>query len=69
MDKPYSHKRFWDDPGLISPQCNNCRHRIVHTATCSAFPNRIPVEILLNKFIHTSPYDGDNGILFEEKID
>lgn len=33
---------------------------------CSAFPQEIPREILMNEFDHHKPYPGDNGIQFEE---
>jgi hypothetical protein len=52
-------------------QCNDCKHRDAYlsdlkTTRCDAFPNQdIPKEIRINDFIHTKPYPGDNGILFE----
>lgn len=52
-------------------QCNDCKHRDSYfpdlkNTRCDAFPNQdIPNEIQTNEFIHTKPYPGDNGILFE----
>ncbi len=47
-------------------ECNRCKHHILGTVTCKAFPNRIPDEILAGRS-HTKPFPGDNGIQFEEK--
>lgn len=52
------------DLELIQSQCNTCKHRFDKTK-CNAFPERIPNKILFNKFIHTTAYPGDNGIIFE----
>jgi hypothetical protein len=49
------------------PQCMFCVHLKKGTYTCSAFPVEIPKDILLNNFMHTKPYPGDHGILFEAK--
>lgn len=54
------------------PQCNRCKHERPYYEgmtqfQCSAFPDEIPLEILLNKHDHRLPYPGDNGILFEPK--
>jgi len=52
-------------------QCIECKHYIgrepgpvgyVHN--CKAF-KVIPDDILFGDFIHTKPFPGDNGILFE----
>ena len=32
---------------------------------CAAFPRGIPESIYLSQIKHTSPVDGDNGIVFE----
>lgn len=46
--------------------CDVCRFRISGTTTCSAFPNKIPAEILSGRRKHNKPYSGDHGIRFEE---
>ena len=51
----------------VSPQCNQCRYLEPKTATCSAFPDGIPKEILFNRKDHQNTYPGDYGIRFEEK--
>ncbi|MBD8498867.1 hypothetical protein [Paenibacillus arenosi] len=52
----------------ITVPCVFCKH--LNRAergkmTCAAFPNGIPKDIHELKFIHTSPYPGDNGVLYE----
>ncbi|MBS5988009.1 hypothetical protein [Clostridium sp.] len=49
-------------------QCFFCKHSLPK-GKCDAFPNGIPKEIKENFFIHTKPYEGDNGILFEAEKD
>jgi len=54
------------------PQCTRCKHEHpykegVRKSTCAAFPGGIPLDILLNRHDHTSPYPGDNGVMFEPK--
>lgn len=52
----------------IDPQCNGCKHLnhdYSNGVCCMAFPEGIPDEIMLNRFMHTKPYEGDNGIQFE----
>jgi hypothetical protein len=53
---------------MTMPVCWDCRH--FHDddqprSRCDAFPNGIPMDMLLSKQDHTSPYPGDNGIQFE----
>lgn len=58
------------DWGPLDPrpiQCNDCRHGIPYTATCTAFPKRIPDEIWNGEHDHHKPYPGDGGILFASK--
>ena len=50
------------------PLCDVCKH--LHNgkkskATCDAFPEGIPSEVLWNKHDHHMPYPGDHGIQFE----
>lgn len=44
--------------------CHQCAHRR-GVLTCKAFPNGIPQEILRGDVMHTSPYPGDQGIVFQ----
>lgn len=64
--KPYSDPRWWDNPMGVPSQCNDCVHNH-RDLTCEAFPERIPREILSNKFIHDKPYENDNGFRYEKK--
>ena len=50
---------------IVAPVCNRCIHRIKGTATCSAFPKRIPSIIIEGHNDHTKSVPGDDGILFE----
>ena len=54
---------------VMLPQCLACTHllsrelgKLTH---CSAFPEEIPVAILMNQHDHRKAYPGDNGIRFE----
>lgn len=54
----------------MEPQgiCHRCTHRRrAFPATCDAFPDGIPIQILIGDFIHTTPYPGDKGITFRLK--
>lgn len=44
--------------------CHTCAHRR-GVWTCNAFTDRIPNEILGGDVAHTSPYPGDNGIIYK----
>jgi hypothetical protein len=61
------NKYILEENPFSIPKCNNCfyYHKNRNGATCKAFPNGIPVEILTNEHDHTKPFKGDNGILFE----
>ena len=64
----HSPKLFDIYPESIKvPICNQCIHRIPGTATCKAFPERIPQAILGATNDHRRPFPGDNGILFQPK--
>lgn len=70
--KPYSARRFYDDPGWELIICTNCkyRHRCDESTdyhlTCDAFPEGIPKGLILRNE-HDTPYPGDHGIRFEPK--
>ena len=68
MEKPYSDKRWWDNPGFkkIESQCYKCKH-YNWDGTCKAFPKGMPKDIIRNDFIHDKEYLGDNGIRYEQK--
>ena len=57
-----------DYPTLI-PICFDCRRRIGVEPdvgwTCQAFPDGVPVEILVSKADHHFPFEGDGGLQFE----
>ncbi len=42
-------------------QCLFCRHFNLETATCPAFPEGIPVEILSGEVQHLNPLAGQRG--------
>ena len=52
---------------MSKASCFRCKHLNEDEVSCKAFPNVIPREILLAEVPHIKPYEGDNGILFEEK--
>lgn len=62
--KNLSDRFIWFDDEVQLSQCANCQHKTKSGATCTAFPQGIPQEILTNQFDHTQPYPGDNGIRF-----
>lgn len=47
-----------------SGQCIGCKHYTM-MSTCEAFPDKIPYEIISGHFIHTEPYPGDHGIMYD----
>lgn len=56
----------------IYPQCMPCKHLVLKrpidgNPRCSAYPDGIPIEILMNEVDHRQPYKGDNGIQFEAR--
>lgn len=50
---------------VVPPVCIHCAHygRSAPVA-CTAFPERIPDAIWLERNPHTAPVDGDHGIRF-----
>lgn len=57
-------KLVWK-PGELQPVgiCAGCRH--LRGAYCDAFPQGIPMDILLGEIDHRLPVQGDRGIQFE----
>jgi len=63
-----SMRARWNEPlpTMTVPQCHGCKHYFYGTSSCSAFfPVNIPMEILVNEFIHNTEFIGDEGIRFE----
>lgn len=60
--------RFTDfgDVEVLTP-CVDCVHRWEVGYMCEAFPNGIPQAILLGDNKHTTPFPGDNGIMYEKQ--
>jgi hypothetical protein len=56
-------------PDLAPPICSGCTH--LHSdlidATCTAFPDGIPWDILLSKADHRQLFPGDHNLQFEPK--
>jgi hypothetical protein len=50
------------------PACMTCtRFHRKGPLTCDAFPERIPDKVWLEGDPHTSPIEGDHGLLYEAK--
>lgn len=47
-----------------APMCFSCKHQKRDSEKCSAFPDGIPEEILLDGYDHRLEYAGDGGIRF-----
>lgn len=44
--------------------CHTCKH-VRKRGKCAAFPDGIPVNILVGNVLHVVPLPGDHGIQFE----
>ena len=53
--------------GVITPQCAKCKHYRPEEIACAAFPDGVPMPILVNNVNHKYPVEGDHGIRFEPK--
>ncbi|MHB9146654.1 MAG: hypothetical protein ACYC5Y_15165 [Symbiobacteriia bacterium] len=52
----------------MAPVCQICRrlNKTRHDAlVCTAFPDGIPMEIVLAGTDHTKPHEGDHGLQFD----
>jgi len=47
-----------------SGQCIGCKHYLMG-GECEAFPGKIPYKIISGRFVHTKPFAGDHGIMYE----
>lgn len=65
MTSTIAGRLLWRDGDFKLSQCAFCRHKAPTGATCSAFPEGIPVPILRNQADHRKPYHGDRGIRFQ----
>lgn len=64
---PEEMKKYSSD---IGPMCSFCKHLRSITPekiTCIAFPDRVPLRILMG-YDHRAPYQNDRGIQFEPKL-
>jgi hypothetical protein len=52
-------------PILDVPICFGCKHYNRESGAYSAFPAEIPLAILLSRFDHREPFEGDGGIRFD----
>ncbi len=72
--KPYLDSNP-DNPEFVARaiSCTDCAWRRDGGVTCDAFPNGIPMPILLGVFDHKAPYaqdgDDDGGLTFTSIMD
>ena len=65
--QPETGSRFAKDNDPVFERlgiCHTCKHRRSNGMSCNAFPEGIPIVILIGDFMHTAPYPGDNGIQY-----
>ncbi len=55
----------WRDGEVRLSQCAVCRHKHRGAATCDAFPQGIPADILRNERSHAEPVAGDGGLTLD----
>ena len=68
--RPESQSDYYKFPvgGLEISQCAYCVHKDEDGATCKAFPDGIPEDILSMETDHRQPVEGDGGIQYEAKF-
>jgi hypothetical protein len=44
--------------------CHTCKRRYSNGMDCQAFPEGIPLIILVGDHVHTEPYPGDGGLTY-----
>lgn len=62
--------RFYESNDPVFQQagiCHSCKHKR-SGGKCRAYPDGIPVQILVGNAIHTVPLPGDHGIQYEAKV-
>jgi hypothetical protein len=52
--------------GIYHMACSSCKH-YWGDWKCAAFPKRIPGEITLGEHDHTTPIEGNGGVMYEKK--
>ena len=57
----------WAFASIGKGHCNQCKHVGEDGLTCTAFPDAIPIDILVGRDQHIEPYPGDHGLQFEPR--
>jgi hypothetical protein len=53
---------FWEGGDWRPTQCGTCRQRFYQEPRCNAYPEGIPLPIMLDRVSHREPQPGDGGI-------
>lgn len=64
--KPYSDRRWWDNPMPISSYCNDCKHW-KGFGKCDKYENGVPKEILDKSFPNHADFNENYCEYREEK--